>query len=182
MLCSKCGSLNDDYAKFCNNCGAQLLGIDDAPPVSGEPILSSEPAANVGNYRDIKLKQKKPIYKRVWFWILAVFLILYFVGLTSDDSRSDYILSAKTAVKQALKSPSTAEFCNYNDISVFTSDNNLVLVMGYVDAQNGFGAMIRSDFLVELAIGEAGSIKCMYIALGDKTYGNYIEGDFKLLK
>ncbi|MDD3079109.1 MAG: hypothetical protein PHH37_08395 [Paludibacter sp.] len=57
--------------------------------------------------------------------------------------------NAKTAVKSILKSPSTAEFDN-SLIRIWLMPDSSVVVKGAVDAQNSFGAMIRSNFYVRM--------------------------------
>jgi hypothetical protein len=58
---------------------------------------------------------------------------------------------AQQAVKKVLKAPSTAEFASYNNTtSVIWWKKNTFLVTHVVDAQNSFGAMIRTKFMVEL--------------------------------
>lgn len=59
---------------------------------------------------------------------------------------------AEENVKAILKSPSTAKFPGsflspYEDWS-FSKDGNKFTVSSYVDSQNGFGATIRSDFII----------------------------------
>lgn len=56
MVCHKCGNHISDNAKFCENCGAQLLGIDDAPPTIAkkiEPMEWSPPKRKSGILRKI---------------------------------------------------------------------------------------------------------------------------------
>lgn len=60
---------------------------------------------------------------------------------------------AQTVIKEKLKSPSTAKFpsCIFsaNDYQITASpDLQKVGVQGFVDSQNGFGAMLRSRFVV----------------------------------
>lgn len=67
----------------------------------------------------------------------------------------DYILTSKEAtnlmieceekVKETLKSPSTAKFPNITEWG-FKKEKNILTVQGYVDAQNSFGAELRSKF------------------------------------
>ena len=59
-------------------------------------------------------------------------------------------------IKSALKAPSTAEFPGgfltpYQDWNMSKS-NNLVTVSSYVDAENSFGAMLRSPFTIQMKI------------------------------
>ena len=70
---------------------------------------------------------------------------------------SDYVLSvseenqmerqAKEMVKKILKAPTTAEF-DYKTFRYFKL-NGIGTIIGTVDSQNSFGAMIRSNFKVQ---------------------------------
>ena len=50
-------------------------------------------------------------------------------------------------MKSLLKSPSTAQFCKYSEYQ-WSKENGIIKAQGYVDAQNSFGAMIRSTYLL----------------------------------
>lgn len=64
----------------------------------------------------------------------------------SDQQKAAYQVAAKDAVSARLKSPSTAKF----DIKQVIRYDNSVTVRGTVDAQNGFGAMVRGMFFVKI--------------------------------
>lgn len=62
---------------------------------------------------------------------------------------------AKDAVTERLKAPATAKFPSLGwdkeaQVRVSSANSNLFFVNGYVDAQNTYGAMIRSKWIVEL--------------------------------
>lgn len=59
---------------------------------------------------------------------------------------------AKEFVKTQLKAPASAEFGGFTDRGVTTYQTNgcLFSATGYVDAQNSFGAKIRSRYSVSL--------------------------------
>lgn len=61
------------------------------------------------------------------------------------DEKSDYQIKCQYAIKDMLKSPSSAKFPNINEWG-FNKDNGIATIIGYVDSQNGFGTMIRSEF------------------------------------
>jgi hypothetical protein len=63
------------------------------------------------------------------------------------DDISAYV-EAQDYVKQALKSPSTAKFPG-TDFLVHHFGDNEYEVVSYVDSQNSFGAMIRSNWNVQ---------------------------------
>jgi len=65
-----------------------------------------------------------------------------------DNSASAYYMILEF-VKDSLKAPSTAEFPNIRDI-VITKKEFTYSISGYVDAQNSFGAMIRTRYNGEI--------------------------------
>lgn len=87
--------------------------------------------------------------------VIAVFIIAGFSSGSSSQKykdsyghdKYDAIAIAETKVKGQLKSPSTAKFCKISEYTVSLSGDTWT-VKGYVDAQNGFGATLRSDFIV----------------------------------
>lgn len=83
-----------------------------------------------------------------------------------DPSKKAYYISyAQDYVKQGLKSPSTAEFpgtfWGTDDYSV-TRYKDTVTVQSYVDSQNGFGAVVRSKFIVQLSYADC---SCKYLEI-----------------
>ena len=70
------------------------------------------------------------------------------------------LVFAKDVIKKTLKSPSTAEFV---DVKAYELSNlkDVWAVNGYVDSQNSFGAIIRSQWEVQLDYrdGKGGTVK-----------------------
>ncbi len=63
------------------------------------------------------------------------------------DSQRPYIITqVEMDVEDRLKAPSSAEFCSMFDYKVKRVKNKFT-ISGYVDAQNSFGAQIRSNFV-----------------------------------
>jgi hypothetical protein len=60
--------------------------------------------------------------------------------------QSDAKWECKSAVKNAMEAPSTAEFPDYHTFRAINEPGGTYSVDGYVDAQNSFGAKIRSVF------------------------------------
>jgi hypothetical protein len=50
-------------------------------------------------------------------------------------------------VRRLLKSPSTANFAPHRELAITGSEMGPWTVHGYVDSQNSFGAMIRSNYV-----------------------------------
>lgn len=57
--------------------------------------------------------------------------------------------AARDIVEGKLKSPSTAKFCSVTNASI-ERDGNTWTIIGYVDAQNSFGATLRNNFTVKI--------------------------------
>ena len=69
----------------------------------------------------------------------------------SVDKESAWIF-AKDAVKTNLKAPSTAKFPLYDENCITVLEGGSYLVYSYVDAENSYGAKIRSNFSVKITI------------------------------
>lgn len=81
---------------------------------------------------------------------MAIAVTFSLTGCGSNKEPYDkarIISKTKNAVKERLKSPSSAEFCPLHEFQFVESGTDLY-VSGYVDAQNSFGAMLRSKFKV----------------------------------
>lgn len=75
---------------------------------------------------------------------------------TARHSDDDAFYCATLIVKDYLKAPSTAKFCKLSDATVTHLGNGEYKVTGWVDAENSYGAMIRSDFIVTYTATEKG--------------------------
>src|SRR5680860_229924 len=64
--------------------------------------------------------------------------------------KDDAALNAQLLVKRKLKSPTTAKFPATSTAKVEKSANGTWIITSYVDSQNGFGAMIRNDWVAEI--------------------------------
>ena len=112
---------------------------------------------------ELKAKDKK----RKIYWIVGIIggiILLSVIGSSDDSSTSssnnDVVkqeapstpsesqanIMAQGFIKQVLKSPSTADF-PFLDYTTTNVDNRYTVV-SHVDSQNGFGAMIRSNWRV----------------------------------
>lgn len=95
-------------------------------------------------------------------WI-ALFVLLFLVYLCSqgdsDDAPEVYIpdsmdayVMAKKFVEQSLKAPSTAEFASFSESKIQPIGGDNWEVSSFVDSQNGFGAMIRTHFVITMSV------------------------------
>jgi hypothetical protein len=76
-------------------------------------------------------------------------------GEQCHDATSAKIM-AKQLVGKRLKAPSTAEWCNTARDFEARRDNGQWAVIGCVDSQNAFGAMIRTNFVATLECSPTG--------------------------
>lgn len=83
---------------------------------------------------------------------------------TPESRRMNSIGFAEYTIKELLKSPSTAEFSGTKAYEL-SDQKDVWAVNGYVDSQNGFGAMIRSSWEVQLDYrdGKGGEIKSIIL-------------------
>ena len=84
---------------------------------------------------------------------------------------ASYMLQVENTIKNYLKSPSTAKFPSrfFSDDWSFeySYKDGIATVSSYVDAQNAFGAMIRSPFIVKIDVKKNAVI---YINLDGQIY------------
>jgi hypothetical protein len=86
--------------------------------------------------------------------LLALFAIESVLTPGSKGSGPDDVdacVMSRVFVKRNIKSPSTAEFpiCDEPDVRVKQTDGTWI-VSSYVDAQNGFGATLRANTVVQM--------------------------------
>ena len=94
--------------------------------------------------------------------------------LANGDSKDSYghdkfdaFVIAEKAVKEKLKSPSTAQFCTTTEATIGRNGNTWT-VKGWVDAQNGYGATVRANFVVTFTFAK--------YSLQGTTQGRYLTG------
>lgn len=64
----------------------------------------------------------------------------------TSSEKADWSLYCEDEVKKVLRSPSTADFASTYDWYFGKTDKEII-IKGYVDSQNGFGAEVRSTFV-----------------------------------
>lgn len=168
--CPRCGKqILDPNAMFCPYCGVNVhvpKSVFDSPQKSA---------------------QKQPGY------LIFILLLLIGVGIfaclwdtfrdTSEQtsrppataisdrgSEAAAYVKCKEFVGDRLVAPSTAEFASYRDVTVVKLTNRtdeVYKVVGYVDAQNRFGAMIRTEYVCEVAYLGNGSWQLMTVDIAE---------------
>lgn len=95
-------------------------------------------------------------------WLFAILVVAVVIILSRNageqsaagprvPSRSDACFISQKFVRERLKAPTTAKFPAWTEENCrVTRAGELWRVRSFVDAQNSFGAMIRSDYGVEM--------------------------------
>lgn len=107
----------------------------------------------------------KPLNKTgVIVGILSILLLT--IGVASSLSGSGLIsgsnsdqkawVCTQNIVRENLKSPNTAKFCNISEAIIDGDEENNYVVWGYADVENGFGAAIRQQFKVQFKLAKSG--------------------------
>ncbi|MCH4198706.1 MAG: hypothetical protein LKF87_00565 [Clostridium tyrobutyricum] len=106
---------------------------------------------STGGYYHTKAKKVNLSTKTVMFKIP-------FNKLTEDEKDKYLSLQANTYIYDKLKAPSTAVFSDPNKLHqenvIPGNQSNSYIVIGYVDAQNSFGAMVRNNFSVTIQVND----------------------------
>ena len=77
------------------------------------------------------------------------------------------LLAVKPSVCSQLKSPASAQF-PMDVITITGNSDTGYHIDGFVDSQNGYGAMIRNDFTAEVKVVN-GALKVISCSVGVKT-------------
>ncbi len=161
IFCGNCGFQNLSTNNYCNNCGfdlkSEFKGIENEEVMENVPnVLTNDSSPSN------KISDKNKI--RLFFAGIIVLVIIYNLVVhhsvthdyndkqiySADDMQIDAYLFSQEFVKENIKSPTTASFPT-SDYKCFVNQyDSTYTVKSYVDAQNGFGAMIRSKYMVEM--------------------------------
>ena len=108
--------------------------------------------------------------------ILAVIIFACLMSRCGSDSSEpevdkgdsiDAYLVCQDFVSEGLKAPSTAEFASMSDSTIRNTSGDNWSVSSYVDAQNSFGAMIRTHFVCDLVYRGDGYYRLENLDIGD---------------
>ena len=122
-------------------------------------------------------KPKQPASPGAVVFTIVFFFIIFLVfkcscsqtdEQVSDNNEQNSKITALTAaqeeVKARLKSPSSADFPWGSDCVTKISDNTYV-INSYVDSQNSFGAMLRTNFTCQITLTGNDNYTCDDIQL-----------------
>ncbi|BDH60147.1 hypothetical protein MTP04_02770 [Lysinibacillus sp. PLM2] len=140
----------------------QQIGIDEYTSLVHDELLDNANAKGESGYRlNTKDAQNVIVYldsKNTVNTIKYADNILYSEGsvksqlddfVLTNNEMTNLQLQAEETIKTLLKSPSTAKFPNILDWNMWI-EGDITYVQSYVDAQNGFGAELRSEFQLKI--------------------------------
>ena len=105
-----------------------------------------------------KVQNKKKVVNFISGIVTVALVFAIIIGVSGgfENDERDAWVCAQNVVESRLKSPSTADFCSYPEATVTDLGSNRYKITGYVDAQNSFGAVVRSYFTVTLTLTKNG--------------------------
>ncbi|MGC9996658.1 MAG: zinc ribbon domain-containing protein [Terriglobia bacterium] len=133
-FCVKCGNQLPPKSNYCDSCG-----VNQATPAKAHPVML------------------RPLFKWLLVATLGFFGIVFLIAICSDRTSSSQpdqtqvklrvLRACEDHVRQYLKAPSTARFSSYYDTEVRDHGSGKYSAVGWVDSQNSFGAMLRTEYI-----------------------------------
>lgn len=133
--------------RYCGDCGADMLG--QTPPASSASPASPTPA-------EAKKTNGCAVMVVLFVIVVGFFALLSALGVGDDDDDDPEVTGAvafemcKDFVRERLRSPGSAVFRNYyeddGEVLVIGSGKGPYTISSSVDSENGFGALLRTDF------------------------------------
>lgn len=86
-----------------------------------------------------------------------------------DQTARDFMAydACKDAVSQQLKAPGSADFQGSTSVDYRTTGGDNIIVIGYVDAENSFGAKLRTDFTCTTSVDKDGNVSNVSAEVGE---------------
>ena len=169
--CSHCQQYVRKDATFCKHCKAvfgQPLGTSTAPTATPAPAAPKQRRDRSG----------------VILALIIVSLVgfFYWIGQTPPSGGAggasgprtrdqvDAWVDCRSFVEKGLKAPSTAQFPLSSDpgVTIVHLSNGRWSVLGFVDAQNSFGAQIREDFGCQISYS-GDNVTVHQLRIGDQV-------------
>lgn len=164
LKCPKCGfvpKLSDKWSiGQCLSCGLVFRKYADAQQAKADLAQKRKLQTDITSSKRLdKLKNPTPNKPAVGAVIFGVLVLAFGASSVmngpSKSGRTYSGLYAQTSceefVKGRLKSPSSASFPFSVKPEIIGSGSGPYTVVGQVDSQNGFGAMIRSGYRCEVS-------------------------------
>jgi len=165
--CSQCGRALNEFSAFCHACGAKVSNINKRDDENNTNIPVEQGIKTNSDENHGKVSPGLVTAFKTVLWIILIMIVLSFVlsdtnttqTSTGANSQSlepavddlDVFIEAKEFVRRGLKAPATAEFPALCGDCV-SKNENVYTVTSFVDSQNSFGAMLRSNWTVIMSL------------------------------
>lgn len=134
---------NSDYTCYLSNDDGQLKMCVVGDTINGEYKLFTRDKDLHSDLDDVEQAEENSSYSNS-----NLSHSYSTTGVTSDEKGFAWA-AAIQEIEARLKAPSTAKFPTFNEATISKSGSKYQIV-GYVDSQNSFGAIIRASFIVEI--------------------------------
>lgn len=191
--CPECGKEISDQAASCPNCGCPQSVWIGAAPLEAETTARDEPesadmsAESAEQSEGERAKDGRGflIFAAITIAVMFFFTLLTLSGSPSsaggssgsgkksystDDYKSACYSLAEKQVKKHLKAPSTASFCRMSEASFSKDEENTYVMTGWVDAENSFGAKLRSNWGIKVKVSSEKMTMVRLIIDGETVY------------
>ena len=88
-----------------------------------------------------------------------------FVPPTDEEKQETALAACQEDVRDRLKSPGSAVFPAFEDVQFELSTPTTVEVESYVDSQNSFGALLRSEWQCTARVYGDGSLRDVFVTI-----------------
>lgn len=168
IKCRECGKEISTQAAACPHCGCPVWQPTEGTPPKLEP-------------------EKKTGGEDRWIFVAIAVIVLLCIlfgtragtGKTGGGSPKSYSTAdyksvcyslAEEQVKKHLKAPSTASFCRMSEASFSKDEENTYVMTGWVDAENSFGAKLRSNWGIKVKVSGEKMTMVRLIIDGETVY------------
>ncbi|MEI6880278.1 MAG: zinc ribbon domain-containing protein [Bacteroidota bacterium] len=127
-----------------------LNSIDLNIPIDKKNIIQNK----ISRAEKLKYRKYEAIRNAVVFILLVFFLNMFLEKVACKSNKnphaSEAVVMHRHFIEQLLKSPSSADFENSLAVKAVDLGNNRFKITSHVDSQNGFGAVIRTEYEIIL--------------------------------
>ncbi len=81
------------------------------------------------------------------------------------DYKTEAYIASQEYARMNIKSPSTAEFPGSNQAEIVRFNDSTYVVKSYLDAQNGYGAMLRANYSCLIVFKKNGGVQGLNFAI-----------------